>query len=61
MDQQEYEKINNRMAELEVLIEETRKRLPAHSAKPPVMLDLLEYEDEYDSLLERLNESKTGE
>ncbi|MFH2092426.1 MAG: hypothetical protein ABIJ31_08685 [Pseudomonadota bacterium] len=51
------------MAELDVLIKETRKRLPAHSAKPPVMLDLLEYEDEYDLLLEKLrtaDDIKTG-
>ena len=55
MDQEEHEKIKKRMAELEVLIAETQKRLPAHSTKPPVMQDLLEYEDEYDLLLEKLN------
>jgi hypothetical protein len=59
MDQKEMEKIHKRMAELEVLISETKKRLPAHSIKPPVMMDLLEYEDEYDLLLKRLNEHKT--
>ena len=58
MDREEYEKIKNRMAELEVLIAETQKRLPAHSTKPPVMMDLLEYEDEYDLLLEKLNKLK---
>lgn len=58
MDPKEIEKIQNRMAELEILISETQKRLPAHSVKPPVMLDLLGYEDEYDLLLEKLNESK---
>lgn len=57
MDREEYEKIKNRMDELEVLIAETQKRLPAHSTKPPVMMDLLEYEDEYDLLLEKLNKS----
>lgn len=55
MDQAACEKIKKRMAELEVLIADTRKRLPAHSVKPPVMVDLLAYEDEYDLLLERLN------
>lgn len=59
MTQKEIEKIQNRMTELEGLIAETQKRLPAHSAKPPVMLDLLEYEDEYDLLLEKLNQLKT--
>jgi hypothetical protein len=48
MNQEELGKIQKRMAELKVLIQETKKSLPAHSTKPPVMLDLLEYEDEYD-------------
>ncbi|MBU8849874.1 MAG: hypothetical protein KOO64_10040 [Desulfobacterales bacterium] len=50
--------ITKRMAELEVLIKETRSRLPAHSAKPPVMMDLLDYEDEYDVLQEKLAKLK---
>lgn len=54
MDREEYERIKIRIAELEALIAVTKKRLPAHSAKPPVMLDLLEYEDEYDLLFEKL-------
>ena len=54
----EHEKITKRMTELELLIKETKKRLPAHSTKPPVMIDLLEYEDEYDLLLEKLNRLK---
>ncbi len=48
------EAIEARLLELEILIEETRKRLPAHSVKPPVMMDLLELEDEYDLLTQRL-------
>jgi hypothetical protein len=46
------------MAELEVLINETKARLPAHSVKPPVMMDLLDYEDEFDELLSKLNALK---
>ncbi len=46
--------IKKRMKELEVLIGETKKRLPAHSVKPPVIMDLLEYEDEYDILINKL-------
>lgn len=42
------------MHELEVVIKETKDRLPAHSVRPPVMLELLEYEDEYDLLLKKL-------
>lgn len=46
------------MAVLENLIIETKSRLPAHSAKPPVMMDLLDYEDEYDALQKKLTELK---
>jgi hypothetical protein len=61
MNQQELKNIKKRIAELDELIAETKKRLPAHSVKPPVMLDLLAYEDEYDLLLEKLNQLKNGE
>lgn len=60
MDHKEIKKIKNRMAEIEALICETKKRLPAHSVKPPVMMDLLAYEDEYDRLLEKLNAYKAN-
>ena len=52
--------IKQRMKELEVLIKETKKRLPAHSIKPPVMMDLIEYEDEYDILLDKLKTIKNN-
>mgnify|MGYP003984160431 FL=1 len=52
------EDIKKRLEELNNLIRETEARLPAHSTKPPVMVDLLEYEDEYDILLKKLNELK---
>lgn len=48
------EEIKKRLAELEKEIAETKKRLPAHSVKPPVMMDLLALEDERDELLARL-------
>lgn len=47
-------KIQDRLAELEFLIAETERRLPAHSTKPPVMMDLLALEDERDLLLNQL-------
>ncbi len=50
--------IKKRMDELEILIKETKDRLPAHSTKPPVMFELLEYEDEYDVLLKKLDSLK---
>jgi hypothetical protein len=54
----ELEDIKKRMSELETLIKETKDRLPAHSTKPPVMFELLEYEDEYDVLLKKLEALK---
>lgn len=53
--------IKKRMKELEVLIRETQERLPAHSMKPPVMVDLLEYEDEYDILMKKLETIENNE
>ena len=50
------EDIKQRLETLETLIRETKSRLPAHSTKPPVMMELLEYEDEYDVLLKKLND-----
>lgn len=47
-------KIRERLAELEILIAEAERRLPAHSTKPPVMMDLLALEDERDLLLRQL-------
>lgn len=52
------ERIKNRLKELETLIKETKARLPAHSVKPPVMMDLLDYEDEYQMLLDQINQQK---
>ena len=49
------------MKELEILINETKDRLPAHSTKPPVMMELLEYEDEYDILQKKLELLKSNE
>ena len=46
--------LQGRLAELELKIAETEDRLPAHSVKPPVMLDLLALEDERDDLLQKL-------
>ncbi len=51
----EIDSIKKRMKELEALIKETKDRLPAHSTKPPVMMELLEYEDEYDILQKKLD------
>jgi hypothetical protein len=57
----EVDQIKNRLRELEEEIAETLRRMPAHSAKPPVMIDLLELEDERDLLLKRLVPARLGE
>ncbi len=54
----EIDRIKERLHELEEEIAETMRRLPAHSVKPPVMMDLLELEDERDLLLKKLGEYK---
>jgi hypothetical protein len=43
-----------RLKELEAAIKETELRLPAHSVKPPVMMDLLALEDEYETLTQKI-------
>lgn len=48
------EELRKRLRELEAEIAETRKRLPAHSIKSPVMIDLLALEDEYDEILKKI-------
>jgi len=50
-----------RLKKLEEEIAETKKRLPAHSIKPPVMMDLLELEDERDALIKEITRLKGSE
>ena len=52
--------LKTRIAELEAVIAETEKRLPAHSIKPPVMHELLDLEDERDRVLRELGELLPG-
>jgi hypothetical protein len=40
---------------------ETRKRLPAHSTKPPIMMELLDLEDQYDRLMKQLERLEMDE
>lgn len=42
--------LKNKLNELEKKIEEVKKRMPAHSVKPPIMMELFELEDERDSV-----------
>jgi hypothetical protein len=52
----EIDRIKKRLKVLEEEIAETLLRLPAHSVKPPVMIDLLKLEDERDLLMKKLAE-----
>ena len=50
--------IENELKLLEEKIGEVKRRLPAHSVKPPIMLELLELEDRRDVLLKMLAKLK---
>jgi hypothetical protein len=50
------DELKKRLSELEEKIKETKQRLPAHSVKPPVMMDLLTLEDEYDDVLKQIED-----
>jgi hypothetical protein len=55
------EALRKKLASLEREIAETKKRLPAHSVKPAVMMDLLALEDEYDTVLKQIERLKKKE
>ena len=50
------QELKKKIEEIERRIVETEKRLPAHSVKPPIMMELLELEDQRDALLKQLEE-----
>lgn len=54
------EALKKRLAELDEEIRETKRRLPAHSVKPPVMMDLLALEDAYDDVMQQIETLKKG-
>ena len=39
-------RLEKKLTELEAKITEVKKRMPAHSIKPPIMMELFELEDE---------------
>jgi hypothetical protein len=51
----------NTLKEIEAQIKAARLRLPAHSVKPALMMELLRLEDERDSLLTRLQALRSEE
>lgn len=46
--------LENKLKELEEKIAEVNRRMPAHSAKPPLMMQLFALEDERDEILKKL-------
>ena len=54
----ELEFLKNRLMALDRKIDEINKRLPAHSVKPPLMMELFALEDERDALLKQLDALK---
>jgi hypothetical protein len=48
------QQLEKKLEEIEIQIQETEKRLPAHSVKPPIMMELFELEDQRDAILEQL-------
>ena len=51
-------KLKEELRKLEEKIKETKKRLPAHSVKPPIMMELLELEDRYNEVLSMIKENR---
>ena len=47
--------LEDRLKKLEKKIEEAKLHLPAHSIKPPVMMTLLDLENERDAIMEQIN------
>ncbi|NNF99425.1 MAG: hypothetical protein HKM93_08605 [Desulfobacteraceae bacterium] len=52
--------LQKRRSELEAEIAEAKKRLPAHSVKPPVMMMLLDLEDEYEKVMKEIDRYKSA-
>ena len=47
-------KLEDKLKELDKKIAEVNKRMPAHSVKPPIMMELFALEDERDAVLKQL-------
>jgi chaperonin cofactor prefoldin len=50
--------LEKRLKELEEQIKEVQERLPAHSVKPPIMIELIALEDEHEDILNELEQLK---
>ncbi len=47
-----------RLKELDKKIAEVKKRMPAHSIKPPIMMELFALEDERDAVVKQIIQLK---
>ena len=54
-------KLEDKLKELDEKIAEVNKRLPAHSAKPPIMMELFALEDEREEVFKKLQQIKNAE
>ncbi|MDZ7832617.1 MAG: hypothetical protein U5L07_12760 [Desulfobacterales bacterium] len=50
----ELDELNRQLKSIEVKIAEARARMPAHSAKPGMMTELIDLEDQRDKILEKI-------
>ena len=58
----EIQSLESRLKDLDARIKEVQSQLPAHSVKPPIMMELFKLEDERDAVfkeLERLKRAST--
>ena len=53
------EALQEKLKELDEKIAEVNQRMPAHSVKPPIMMQLFELEDERDALVKKIAALKT--
>lgn len=53
--------LKKQIDEITAVIKETKKRLPAHSTKPPIMMELLDLDDKHDQLMEQLKRLEMDE
>ena len=52
--------LENKRKKLDEKIAEVKKRMPAHSVKPPIMMELFELEDKRDALEKEIYQLKRG-
>ena len=52
--------LEKKRKKLDKKIAEVKKRMPAHSVKPPIMMELFELEDKRDALEKEIYQLKRG-